>query len=907
MFEQSNRKPGFMKQLLFARLLWHIASFVAAVSLGATACLAAETQSIDTPKLHFSISPETGRYELVDKQAGVAWNSNPFQPRFGEAAVIVGGNIRRVSLTRCQVEKVGADLMATFAPLAERPDAKLRVRVRPLADNRTLEFVCESDPMLGVESVRLLDDALWTTDADHGYIVVPVREGLLIPADSGSSFSHRFDTYAYEGCHMTMLGVVKQGAAALVTWTDPYVAADVRSTVTNAVGVNARQVLSASLTLRKSATAFQLHLLGRGDYVDIAKAYRRVARQTGWWVPWTEKFKGHPDRAKYFGASNFKLWSTLSRSMNEDSTKELSVKVNWTFDQAAQVAEHLKRDLQLDKVLFIMGGWIHRGYDNQHPDILPTAPECGGDVAFSNACCRIRALGYLLSLHDNYQDIYRDAPSWNEDYVNKNPDGSLTKGGHWAGGMAYITCAQKALELAERPQNLVAVKALSDANSYFIDTTYAAGLYECYDKNHPMTRADDLKWKQALSDYARGVFGSFGSECGREWAIPHADFFEGLSGVSGNYYHNQDLLKQLGATPVPLFEMVYRDCIQIYGKYGYDPAQAAEYVLHHISIGRPLNYHSIPEGLYWKTEPRENTPLALRPSVAEIKQTGPRQFSISYRWQVDKTPADDWRVFVHFCDEANDIKFQNDYVPPEPTSNWSTGELRHGPFIVTLPDNLSGAFNVRLGLFQLAGGQRARLTAKQDDDRTVLAGRLTVRDGRIEFVAAPSLPAVEKDDAAVFTRADGGWAEGMHPLDHFVKNTHEILSPLNELTSQLPMTQHQFLTPDRTVRRSVFGEGSTAVEVVVNMGAANYRQRTKSFGEVLLPPNGFVIEASTFAAFHALSWNGLTYDSAPLFTLRSLDGKPINDSKRVHVFHGFGDSRLKLGNQVQSVPREGVF
>src|ERR1043165_3101796 len=72
--------------------------------------------------------------------------------------------------------------------------------------------------------------------------------------------------------------------------------------------------------------------------------------------------------------------------MSEDSTKEERVRVNWTFDEAAQVAEHLKNDLKLDKVLFIMGGWIHRGYDNQHPDILPSAPECGGEIG--RASCR---------------------------------------------------------------------------------------------------------------------------------------------------------------------------------------------------------------------------------------------------------------------------------------------------------------------------------------------------------------------------------------------------------------------------------------------------------------------------------------------------------------------------------------
>ena len=123
--------------------------------------------------------------------------------------------------------------------------------------------------------------------------------------------------------------------------------------------------------LRKSAKSFRVQFLGKGDYVTIAQAYRQVAKEKGWLVTWDEKLKTNPERAKLFGAANFKLWSTLDRRMNEESTQEESVRVNWTFDEAAQVAEHLKRDLKLDRVLFIIGGWIHRGYDNQHPDILP--------------------------------------------------------------------------------------------------------------------------------------------------------------------------------------------------------------------------------------------------------------------------------------------------------------------------------------------------------------------------------------------------------------------------------------------------------------------------------------------------------------------------------------------------------
>jgi len=44
-----------------------------------------------------------------------------------------------------------------------------------------------------------------------------------------------------------------------------------------------------------------------------------------------------------------------------------------------------------------------------------------------------------------------------------------------------------------------------------------------------------------------------------------------------------------------------------------------------------------------------------------------------------------------------------------------------------------------------------------------------------------------------------------------------------------------------------------------------------------------------------------------LFTIRSLDAKPLNRSKQVQVFHGFGDHRIKIGKTIQTVPREATL
>lgn len=875
-----------------------------AAALAVVACAPGEASSakLETSAYRLTVSSSPATCEILDKRSGITWGESQGQGRLGQATLLVSGKPQTVQLSQCSLESLARDrIIATFRPYAGNPNATLRVAFRSLRDSAALEVSYDADPDLQVQSVSLLESTFALAAREDGAVLVPVREGLLIPADSGVAFTHRFGTYAYEGCHMAMVGLLKAGAAAVVSWIDPYVAVDLRST-TNA----SQQELVTSLSLRKSAKTFQVRVLGKGDHVSVASAYRALAKDRGWLVPWDQKLKGHPERAKLFGAINYKLWSTLDRRMNEDSSREESVRVNWTFEEAAQVAEHLKNDLKLDKVLFTMGGWIHRGYDNQHPDILPTAPECGGDAAFADCARRVMNLGYLLCLHDNYQDIYRDSPSWDEKYIMRTPDEKLTKGGHWAGGVAYLTCSKMALELAQRPQNLRAVKQLSGANSYFIDTTYAAGLQECFVPAHPLSRADDMKWKQALSDYARDVFGVFGSECGREWAIPHSDFFEGLTGVSGTYYHDANLVAKLGATVVPLFELVYRDCIAMYGKYGYEPSRAAGYVLHHISLGRPLNYHSIPRHLYWKQTVEEQERLGLRPGVAEFNQTGSREFAVRYRWAVDQTVARDYRVFVHFTDNSGAIKFQNDHDPSPAVSGWKPGEVIQGPFTVAVPEGLKGTFTVRMGLFRPDSMERALLQGRDNGERSYSVGRLTVSGDTIEF-QPQAQPAATPGDAGLFVKADNGWAAGLHPMDRFVKNTYEILSPLNEITSRERMTSHRFLTADRKVQKTTFGEGHSQTQVIVNGGTAEYRCTSKLGKDVLLPPYGFLVESPTFVAAHVLEWGGLRYASPVMFTLRGTDNRPLSYARKLRIYHAFGDDRLLLGGSEHRVAREALI
>lgn len=815
-----------------------------------------------------------GHLEIVDRAGGVTWKTAPRAGRFGEVSLNDNGKKSTVGLEKPTVKAGAGGVDLVFAPAA---GCAVTVQIRATDD--TLAFSYSVTGNVQVERIRLLD-SLSLSGAD--YALIPARLGLLVPANSGLAFTQSFDTSAYEGCHMTMTGLVHDGAAALVTWADPYTSVELK---------NDKQTLAASLLLRKSANAFKIRFLGKGDWNTIAAAYRgQVSR-----VTLDQKIAANKERAKLIGASNFKLWSMLNRRMNDESTKEEAVNVNWTFAEAAQVARHLHDDLKMEKVLFTMGGWIHRGYDNQHPDVLPAAPECGGDAELAKCAREVMGLGYLFCLHDNFQDIYKDSPSWDEKWMQRNPDGSLAKGGKWAGGRAYVTCAKMAVELARRPQNLPAVKKLTDANSYFIDTTYAAGLQECFSKDHPLTRADDLREKINLSDYARQVFGVFGSECGREWAIPHSDFFEGITGVSGGYYHNANLITSTGGIVVPLFELVYRDTMAMYGKYGYDIRSAAQYVLHHISIARPLNYHNVPAHLYWTKQAEERTVVKAAAKVVDFKQTAPRQFSLAYQWNVSGKVELDWKVFVHFV-AAKKIAFQGDYEPRPATSQWS-GELKQGPFMVRVPQDAAGVYEAYVGMWR----ENARATLPGSDrDHRVLLGRVKVTGEKIEFEPASAPAPSAEGDLAMYVRADNGWAAGMHPYDRFLKNTHEVLSPLNEVTARLAMSRYEFVTPDKLVRRTTFGDGVGAVVVTTNFSGQAYQMVSKQGGEVVLPPLGFLVESPTFTAFCATRWAGVDFETPALFTIRTTGAG-------IRVFHGFGGAKLRWGGKELQVEREVVL
>jgi hypothetical protein len=727
---------------------------------------------LESDSLKVEVDRSTGHWSLVDMRSGVRW------PSEGHASV---GDIPQFKNGFIKADKGHHSLRLMSSTGAS-------VLFELADDKQALDIRYES---VGDGTIRVFNDLLKMNSAQGGYAIVPCREGLLIPAEGDPSFKRMFGTNDYEGSHMTMLGLAKNSSALIVTWDNAYTFPEIE----RKVSANSQE-LTTTFELRKSARSLRITPIGKGDWNTIASEYRKISEQKGYAVTLKEKIARNPEFEKLIGACNLKLWHLYIQRMNEESTEMKYQKVRWTFEETAQIAEHMRNDLEIDRCLYILGGWINGGYDNGHPDILPANEPCGGNAGLIDAMDRIEKLGYVSCLHDNYQDMYRNAKSYDTKYTVQHQDGSLARGGYWFGGIPDIACSPMQLELAQRQQNLPDVQRLFSPQCYFIDTVFAVSPKECYAPAHPMDRNGDLAWKQRLSDYTRDMFGLFGSEGGREWAIPHSDVFEGITAVFGRSFHGLKP-EQIGATVIPFWEMVYHDCTICHGKYSCKPENADKSVAQHVLYARPFFHHfneTYPDHLYWKAE----------------------------------------------CGTSSDEDAADDAV-------------------------------------QAAWGDE-----KQE-------------------------PWCFSPDVSVFCRGDNGWADGFDSLDVFMKNTHEILSPLHRMTAYDRLTHLEYLTSDRTFQQAVYGNGNTAATIIVNFGSEDAKVASKYGGHVILPQWGFVIDSPQFAAFYAKRYNGTDYETGAVFTVSPKDGKPLDQSKRIKIFHAFGSDTIKWNDDSYKIQTEQVI
>jgi len=128
--------------------------------------------------------------------------------------------------------------------------------------------------------------------------------------------------------------------------------------------------------------------------------------------------------------------------------------------------------------------------------------------------------------------------------------------------------------------------------------------------------------------------------------------------------------------------------------------------------------------------------VAVVPSIKSIESVNPGELQVEWAWIVKEKPENDWTVFFHLRKSGveSDQGFSaGDYKPNLPTSSWRRGKTVTEFRRASIPADLSGKFDVLVGLYQEEGGQRAFLDCTMDPNKRFLAGQLEITDGRVKF------------------------------------------------------------------------------------------------------------------------------------------------------------------------------
>jgi hypothetical protein len=843
----------------------------------------------------FALDRKTGGFLFTDRASGAHWGSNPFADRWGLVRLARGEEVIDVKVDGFDsVELVAGGLEGhrVLTIPGESHSLRLAIRVEPTADEEGIRISGSLENPTGwtVRHWTALDHAFATTDSEDGYVLAPRWMGELLPTDRGLPVGR---LWGANELAMNMAGVVKEGRALLISWEAPEISLVTHLSLEDSPFVPGRRSQSLSIWTTGNDQAIEVRAVARGDYVGIATAYRQLARERGLHRSWHEKRADRPELALLEGAPQFRFTALQRQHPGTPNNQgsETRVILDYSFRDIARCAEHWRRTLGIDRAQIIVAGWNRQGYDNEHPDILPANTEAGGNEGLKELSGAIDRMGYALFLHDNYQDIYQDSPSWDPGLVNRDEEGVMRLGGLWDGGQSHRLCTREQTVFARR--NLPAVADAFGSVGCFLDTTLTTRLETCSDPNHPMTVRDDRAARLELFTTARASFPILGLEGVREWAVPLAAFFEGP--LSQKTVHNPNWIV------VPLFPLVYGDCLGLFpiqsDQIGLEDAAK---VLDHIIYGQMPSFR-FGKGAYFERE--ASSTMAARPHVARFEAHGDNEFTLEIGWEVTARIETDAQIFVHFTHprspRTEGIVFQDDFFPPQPTSTWQAGvPVMSGSRRLRLSPGLwrEGPWEVRAGcLTTMADGSEERLALDTpgDEGLRVLLGTLH-RDGALLRLEPP----YRESDRRVFTRADGGWAIDLRPTDRLIKNVYEILSPLHRLLVGRPMTDHRYLTRDQTVERTQFGD----VTITVNRGEDPFDAKG-----VTLPPFGFLVSSPTYIAFHATAFGGISYPTGALFTLRSLDGKPLTQSTRLRVYHGFGSQEVRLADRVVTVEREAVI
>ena len=488
---------------------------------------------------------------------GKTWTPDPlFRPSilFRDGETVYFDEARETSSERF-VSGLGQGMRAVYGDFAAAPGLRFEcaVLVYDGGDRADFTFVPLSEGEREIEEVRW--PAPLTADGDGCYALLPTMQGQLVPSGWPKEIGRHipFDgQMCSSAAYMPWWGEVTPEGGYLAVAESPW---DMKYSVDRPAGgptrIYARHL--PSLGRMRYARTVSFYFLPAGcGYVDLCRRYREIADEAGRAVTLREKAAANPNVDRLVGAcvmhvpgKNHVVPESRYYDREEPSNNESFFPFSLWEERARMLHEHGVESLYLHQ-----DGWGQPGYDNGHPDYLPPCEELGGWEGMKSLGDTLHELGYLFGIHDQYRDYYVSARTYDEDNAVMAPDGSIHTHAIWAGGKQSYLCASLAPAYVKRNFSALLAHGIP-LDAAYLDVFTCNDADECANPRHPMTRGECLRYRASCFRYltAHGIVPS--SEEVNDWAMDCLVFCHWAP-------YPADV-----AVPLPLFNLVYHDCVLI--------------------------------------------------------------------------------------------------------------------------------------------------------------------------------------------------------------------------------------------------------------------------------------------------------------------------------------------------------
>lgn len=531
-----------------------------------------QTEILENDSLKVVIDKKSGNFKVEEKITGHIWNPDPWEKAAGILTLIDSEDQRQtlnisksknIEFVKNEDNKISLkfiDPVFENGKVAENVFITTKIILDPNSSQLDIEV---ADYQSG--NFKLLDlryparHFSLQTDIDKGAAVIPQKQGIICPSYifpmNGGRFC-KWDDATYNNKSVGSLSLFNNGTGLSMPWWGTY---NEKSAVIGIVDESSRPDMEYNINnngqylfnpkgemspyqrivfldpiwdLSKSTGKMKIsyHFIPEGDYVDMAKIYRKEAVERGYFVSLKEKLDRNPNLDRLPGAIYFGIYGGYPHYVNMPG-------MAFEFEELTNIIRTIHDELKVENAFIHAWGT----FSNFVPHNWPISEELGGTAKLKEAVDLAKEYGFLYSSYHAYSPMLENDPDFTTELMERDEKGNLKNtGSRWA---RVDPKYQKSLAGENFEKEYEALGLEADIT----DITFA---------RYPETGNEG---RLELAKYIDSFNLVNGTEHGQEQWIPYFDMFEGMT------YLESPPLSQI-SHKAPLFSLVYHDAIANFGK-----------------------------------------------------------------------------------------------------------------------------------------------------------------------------------------------------------------------------------------------------------------------------------------------------------------------------------------------------